>query len=120
MNDISLKPIIWVGSSLSDLKGLPATVQREMGFSLHQVHEGKKPNNAKPLKGLGDGILEIVSDHNKNTYHAVYAVKLGDDIYVWHVFQKKSKHGIETPKKEMDLIKQRLITIKENIKKYGK
>ena len=120
MDDINLRPITWIGSSLDDLKELPEGVQREIGFYLHLVQEGKTPLNAKPLKGIGSGILEILSDYNKNTYRAVYAVKLGDDIYVLHVFQKKSKHGIETPKKEIDLIKQRLAIAKEDIKKHSK
>jgi phage-related protein len=118
MDDTNLRPITWLGSSLDDLKELPRSVQREVGFSLHQVQEGKTPSNAKPLKETGSGILEIVSDYNKNTYRAVYAVKLGDDVYVLHVFQKKSKHGIETPKKEIDLIKQRFAIAKEDAKKH--
>jgi len=117
--NIKLRYISWVGSSDDDLKKLPKAVQREMGFSLYQVQEGKMPSNAKPLKGLGSGILEIVSDYNKNTYRAVYAVKLGDDIYVLHVFQKKSKHGIETPKQDIALIKNRLIEAKKDAKKRG-
>lgn len=120
MNDIELKPIIWIGSSLDDLKKLPIPVQRDVGFSLHQVQEGKMPHNAKPLKGIESGVLEIISDFNTNTYRAVYAIKFGDNVYVLHVFQKKSKKGIETPKKEIDLIKQRLFAVKENIKKPNK
>src|SRR5580700_6005251 len=116
MNDIELKSLTWIGSSLDDLKELPMTVQRDIGFSLHQVQEGKMPNNAKPLKGIESGVLEIISDYHKNTYRAVYAIKLGDDIYVLHVFQKKSKHGIETPKKEIDLIKSRLALAKKDAK----
>lgn len=112
----NLRPITWVGSSLDDLKKLPINVQREIGFSLHQIQEGKTPSNAKSLKGLGTGILEIVSDYNKNTYRAVYAVKLGDDIFVLHVFQKKSKQGIKTPKQDIDLIKSRMILVKESTK----
>jgi phage-related protein len=119
MDDINLRPITWLGSSLDDLKELPGSAQREIGFSIHQVQEGKTPLNAKPLKGIGSGILEIVSDYNKNTYRAVYAVKLDNNIYVLH-FQKKSKHGIETPKKEIDLIKQRFAIAKEDIKKHSK
>ena len=118
MDDINLRPITWLGSSLDDLKELPKSVQREIGFSLHQIQEGKTPSHVKPLKGVGSGILEIISDYNKNTYRAVYAVKIGDDICVLHVFQKKSKHGIETPKKEMDLIKQRLAIAKADIKRH--
>ena len=110
----SLRGITWIGTSLPDLKELPLAVQREIGFSLHQIQEGKTPINVKPLKNLGPGVLEIVSDYNKNTYRAVYAIKLGNDIYVLHVFQKKSKQGMKTPKQEIDLIKQRLIVAKEN------
>jgi phage-related protein len=113
MDNLDLKPITWVASSLSDLKELPMYVQREIGFSLHQIQEGKTPNNVKPLKGLGTRILEIISDFNKNTYRAVYALKIGEDIYVLHVFQKKSKKGDETPKQEIDLIKSRILLAKK-------
>ncbi len=117
MNVLGLKLITWVGSSLEDMKNLPKAVQREFGFSLHQTQEGKKPSHAKPLRGLKGGIFEIVSTYNKNAYRAVYAVKLGNDIYVLHVFQKKSKAGIKTPKEDLDLIRQRLIVAKQHAKK---
>jgi phage-related protein len=120
MDNIKLKQITWIGSSLNDLKSLPKSVQKEIGFSLHQVQEGKTPYNAKYLKGLGSGILEIVSDYHKNTYRAVYAVKLGDDIYVLHVFQKKSKTGIKTPKQDISLIEKRLVIAKEEAKNRAK
>ena len=114
--NINLRSITWIGSSRDDLKKLPMAVQREIGFSLHQVQEGEIPDNTKHLKGLGSGILEIVSNYNKNTYRAVYAVKLGDDIYILHVFQKKSKHGIETPKQDIELIKKRLAVARKDAK----
>jgi len=111
---MKLKELCWVGSAKRDLKNMPVVVQRTMGFSLHQAQEGKMPLNAKPLTGVGTGVIEIVSDYNKNTYRAVYAVKLGDTIYVLHSFQKKSKTGIKTPKQDIDLIKQRLALAKED------
>jgi phage-related protein len=113
---INSRPLTWLGSSRDDLKKLPKTVQRDIGFSLHQIQEGKMPSNAKSLKGIGSGILEIVSNYNKNTYRAVYAVKIKNEIYVLHVYQKKSKHGAETPKQEIDLIKKRLAIAKEDAK----
>jgi phage-related protein len=61
----------------------------------------------KPFKGVGSGVMEIVERHDKNTYRAVYAVQIGKRIYELHVFQKKSKSGIATPKPDVDLIKQR-------------
>jgi phage-related protein len=79
------------------------------------------PHNAKPLSGISSGILEIVSDYNKNAYRAVYIIKLGENIYVLHAFQKKSKKGIKTPKFEIDLIQRRLRVAKEDAQqKRGK
>ena len=120
MNNIGLRQITWLGTSLKDLKLLPEYVQKEIGFSLYRVQEGKMPHNAKPLKGLGSGIMEIVSDYNRSTYRAVYAVKLGEDIYVLHVFQKKSKTGIKTTKQDIHLIERRLAIAKEDAKKRAK
>lgn len=108
-----LKKIHWVGSSLNDLKIFPKKVKSEIGFALHMVQEGKTPYIAKPLTGIGTGVMEIVSDYNKNTYRAVYIAKLGEQIYVLHAFQKKSKKGIQTPKYEIDLIRRRLIEARE-------
>jgi len=108
----SLKTLRWIGSSRTDLKELPEDVQDELGYGLHQAQAGIFPDHAKPLKGLS-GVIEIICDFDKNTYRAVYAIKLGDEIYVLHVFQKKSKSGIKTPKAEIDLIKRRLQTAQE-------
>jgi len=107
-----LKPLVWIGSSKDDLKTMPDDVQDEIGYELYQTQEGEFPDHAKPLKGFS-GVIEIICDYDKNTYRAVYATKLGNKIYVLHVFQKKSKSGIKTPKEEIELIKRRLKTAKE-------
>lgn len=101
------REIIWIGSSLEDLREFPDEVRREIGFALDRAQRVLKHRKAKPLKGFS-GVFEIVSDYDKDTYRAVYAVKLGDEIYVLHCFQKKSTRGIKTPKKEIDLIRRRL------------
>ena len=101
------KPLIFVGSSLNDLKKMPEDVQDVIGYSLDLVQQEKTPSNAKPLKGLESGIYEIRCNYDKDTYRAVYAVKIKGRVFVLHSFKKKSKSGIATPKKEMDLIKQR-------------
>lgn len=75
---------------------------------LFQAQTGEKHIKAKPLKGIGPGVLEVVSDHRGDTFRAIYTVQLADKVYVLHAFQKKSKSGIATPKAEMDLVKQRL------------
>ena len=95
---------------------LPEEVQDEIGYALYQAQSGYFPDYAKPLKGFS-GVYEIVSDVDKNTYRAVYAIKIDHYIYVLHVFQKKSSTGIKTPKHEIDLIKKRLQIAKMIAKK---
>lgn len=109
---VNLKQLVWIGSTRSDLKTMPNEVQDDIGYGLHQAQSGVFPDHAKPLKGFS-GVIEIIDDFDKNTYRAVYATKLGDRIYVLHVFQKKSKSGIKTPKEDIELIKRRLQTAKE-------
>lgn len=76
---------------------------------------GRKADYTKSMSGLGAGVFEIVADHDGDTYRSVYAVKLGEDIYVLHSFQKKSKTGIKTPKPDIDLIKARLSRVKQEL-----
>lgn len=103
------KPIRWVGSSREDLRSLPPLVKRAFGFALRAAQNGAKHPDAKPLHGFGGaGVLEVVEDYAGDTYRAVYTVTLGSAVYVLHVFQKKSKHGIGTPQHVMDLIRARL------------
>lgn len=88
---------------------MPDDVVDVFGFALHLAQNGKKHDQAKPLKGFGGaGVLEVVEDYQGDTFRAVYTVKIADAVYVLHCFQKKSKQGIETPKHEMDLIRGRL------------
>ena len=88
---------------------MPEDVIDVFGFALHLAQTGKKHVNAKPLRGFGGaGVLEVVEDHLGDTYRAVYTVKIDEAVYVLHCFQKKSKQGIETPKHDMDLIRERL------------
>lgn len=115
------KPLIWVASSKKDLAGLPSDVQDVLGYALHLAQEGKKREQAKPLKGFGSaGILEVVEDFRGNTYRAVYTVRFGNAVYVLHCFQKKSTHGIETPKPDMDLIRERLKAAETHAKGIAK
>ena len=104
----SLKPVIWLGDSLRELKTFPGTVQDEMGYAIYLAQCGQKHVSAKPLKGLGSGVVEVVSDHRGDTYRSVYTVRFADRVFVLHAFQKKSKSGVATPKPDIDLIAQRL------------
>lgn len=78
--------------------------------------EGSKSDIAKPMKGLGPGVYEIALAYRSDAYRTVYAVKLGEDIWVVHVFQKKSTKGIKTPKREVDLIRSRISQLKEQLR----
>lgn len=104
----SLKPLIWLGDSLRTLKTFPGVVQDEMGYAIYLAQCGEKHVSAKPLKGLGSGVLEVVSDHRGDTFRSVYTVRFSAQVYVLHAFQKKSKRGSATPKTDMDLIARRL------------
>jgi len=69
----------------------------------------------KALKGFGGrAVLEIVAPHAGNAYRAVYTVQFRDAVYVLHAFQKKSKKGITTPQREIDLIRQRLAAAEQD------
>jgi phage-related protein len=104
------KDLIWMGGSLKDLKALPKEVQLEVGHALREAQDGGKANTVKPLKGKGYGasVLEIVEDHDTNTYRCVYTVRFEEAIYVLHSFQKKSTQGIKTPQREIDVVEARL------------
>jgi phage-related protein len=109
-----LKPVIWIGSAKDDLIACPRQVVGAIGYALYEAQKGNKHLNAKPLHGFGGaGVLEVVEDHDGETYRAVYTVRLGGRVYVLHVFQKKSKHGVKTPKSEMDVVKMRLRRARE-------
>lgn len=103
------KELIWVGDSKINLRAFPEEVKDIMGFALRQAQQGGKHPHTKPLKGFkGAGVLEVVENHDGDTYRAVYTVRIKGKVYVLHAFQKKSKKGIQTPQKEIDMIKSRL------------
>jgi len=108
-DEIELKGLEWIASSRKDMQTLPRSVQRVFGYAFYAAQCGEKPPEAKPLKGFGGaGVLELVEDHRGDTYRAVYTVRFAAKVYVLHVFQKKARHGIATPKHELDLIHARL------------
>jgi phage-related protein len=104
-----LKPVIWIGSSRRDLSAIPEAVQGDFGYALYVAQQGGTHRKSKPLKGFGGaGVVEIVSDYRSDTYRCIYTVRIAGSVYVLHVFQKKSKKRLETPKVEIERVKQRL------------
>ena len=102
------KPVEWVDSSRADLKRFPDPVRGRMGFAIYQAQTGLQHRDAKPLKGFGSGVLEVVSRYDGDTFRAVYTVRFEAAVYVLHAFQKKAKRGVATPKHELDLVRRRL------------
>ena len=114
------RALYWVGSSKRDLMALPDAVIDVFGYAFYLAQIGRKHEQAKPLKGFSSaGVLEVVEDHDGNTYRAVYTVRLAERVFVLHVFQKKSKRGIATPKQELDLIQDRLKRAEQIAKELG-
>ena len=107
------RPISWVKAARKEFEGFPEKVRTEGLRALTIAAEGAKSDSAKPLHGLGSGIFEIVLNDRSGTYRVIYAVQIGDDLWVVHAFQKKSKKGIKTPQQEIDLVRERLKRLKE-------
>jgi len=115
------KSLFWVGSSKEDLLAFPEAVQDEIGTALSVAQFGGKHPSAKPWKGQGLGIFEVVEDHRGDTYRAVYSVRFEGVIYVLHAFQKKSPSGIRTSKRDIELIARRLKEARLDFEvRYGK
>ena len=111
------KPLVWIGSSKRDLMALPVPIRKFFGHALDFAQRGDRHEAAKVLKGFGGaGVLEIVEDGRGGTYRAVYTIKFKEAVFVLHVFQKKSKHGMATPKPNLDIIRERLKVAEQMVK----
>jgi len=103
------KPLVWLGSSYRDLMAMPGPVRQFFGHALGRAQQGERHESAKILRGFGGaGVLEIIKDEAGGTFRAVYTVRFQAAVYVLHVFQKKSRRGVETPNEDMALIRARL------------
>lgn len=107
------RPVSWITPARKAFDGFPEGAREIMLDALSIAAEGRKAGIAKPIKGLGSGVFEVALPFRGNAFRVVYAVQLGNDLWVVHAFQKKSTHGIKTPKHEIDLIKDRLKRLKE-------
>jgi phage-related protein len=113
-NEASHSPLLWAASSWRDLKALPRPVRRLFGYALWQAQLGGRHEDAKILQGFGGGgVLEVVEGFRGSTYRAVYTVRFAGAVIVIHVFQKQSKKGIKTPRREIELIRERLKLARE-------
>jgi phage-related protein len=104
-----LKPLRWIGDSYRRYVEFPRQVKQDIGLAMMVAQYGGKAESAKPWKGLGSGVMEVVDSFDGNAYRAIYTVRFADSVYVLHAFQKKSKRGISTPQRDVNLVKARLV-----------
>lgn len=110
------RPVSWITATRRAFEDFPEGAQSICLAALTIAAEGGKADVAKPMHGLGSGIFEVALRHRGDAFRVVYAVQLGADLWVVHAFQKKSTHGIKTPKHEIDLIRDRLKRLKEMLR----
>jgi phage-related protein len=102
-----LRPVVWLGDSKRTLRSFPDGARKLLGDELQLIQFGGMPKDAKPFKRVGSGVVEIALRYASDAFRVVMALQIGSRIYVLHAFQKKSKKGIATPKRDVDLIKKR-------------
>jgi phage-related protein len=111
-----IRRISWLKAARKEFDRFPQGVQIDMATALTEAARGRKADTAKPFKGLDGGVFEIAIRHRGDAFHAIYAVQIGDDVWVIDAFQKKSKSGIKTPQMDPDRIKERLKRLKEALR----
>lgn len=107
------RSISWIKAARKDFRRFPEAAQFAVVAALTIAAEGGKSDIAKPLLGLGAGVMEIALPYRGDAFRVVYAVQIGEDLWVLHAFQKKSAQGIKTPPHEIELVKQRMKRLKE-------
>jgi phage-related protein len=107
------RPVSWLRPARRAFDGFPEGTRETVLDALSVAAEGGKAGIAKPMRGLGSGVFEIALRYRGDAFRVVYASQVGDDLWVVHAFQKKSTHGIATPKHEIDLIRDRMKQLKE-------
>jgi phage-related protein len=113
------RPISWIKPARKDFEKFPDEARSHALAALTVVAEGGKPEIAKPLSGLGSGVWELAIRARGDAWRVIYALQVEESIWVVHAFQKKSKHGIATPKMELDLVKERLKRLREQLSRSG-
>lgn len=115
MRSRDTRPISWIKAARKAFEGFPRGARDEILRALTVAAEGRKADIAKPLKGLGSGLFEVALKYRNDAYRTVYAVQFKERLWVLHAFQKKARRGITTPKKDIDLIRERLNRLKKEL-----
>jgi phage-related protein len=86
-----MKPLIFVGTTLTDMRDFPEDVRREAGYQLDRVQNGLDPKDWKPMASVGVGVREVRVRGASGAYRILYVTRVGDNIYVLHAFAKKTQ-----------------------------
>jgi phage-related protein len=111
-----VKPINWVKAARRAFDGFPGPVRMQIASDLAIVAAGANPDTVKPLKGFTEGVFEVVTNDRSGTYRTVYALRLEDAVWVIHAWQKKSTMGIKTAPHDIELIRKRIVRLKEELR----
>ncbi len=117
MGSRNTRPIAWIKAARKDFEAFPRSAQTEILRALTIAAEGHKADIAKPMKGFESGIFEVALKYRTDAYRTVYALQFADAVWVLHAFQNKARQGIKTPKKDLDLIRERLKRLKKELKR---
>jgi phage-related protein len=110
---VLLKPVVFLGTALDDLRAFPVAARQKAGFQLDQVQQGKEPDDWKPMSTIGTGVREIRVRDMDGAFRVIYVAKFEDTIYVLHCFQKKSQ---KTGKEDIDLATRRFKDLMKELK----
>jgi phage-related protein len=110
------RPVSWLKAARHEFEKFPEGAKSICLTALTIAAEGGKADIAKPLQGIGSGVLEIALPFRGDAFRIVYAVQIGHDVWVIHAFQKKATKGVKTPKREIDVVRDRLKRLQEMLK----
>lgn len=113
--DTPTRTISWIKAARKAFDEFPLEAQERITDALVIAARGEKAGIAKPMRGFGSGVFEIALPYQGEAYRTVYAVQMGEEVWVIHAFQKKSTQGIKTPQREIDVIRERITRLKERL-----
>lgn len=109
------RKISWIKAARKAFEKFPEDAKIEILRALTVAAEGRKSDIAKPMKGMSS-VYEIALRYRTDAYRTIYAVNIGEEVWVIHAFQKKSRTGIKTPQHEIEVIRERIKRLKEMLK----
>lgn len=105
-----MKPVVFVGDSLARLREFPDEARHDAGYQIDKLQRGQKPDDFKPMPGIGKGVEELRVWDDAGTWRVIYLTRLAEAVYILHAFQKKTR---TTAKRDIDIARQRLAQLRK-------